>query len=432
MDSLPIKNTIALNRRAIRADPSDKISNKVTSKKTDLLDGQIKTSRSVRKKLKKTDKNMKNMNEKNNEVNSGGSCEENNEEFIKRNESYDKIRKLAISDESPRINSNRLGKAGSKGKNVPTKTFESKNNVGEDYTLEKMIGKGSFGFVYKGVNRKTGEDIACKAEQINKMNKERLRVEYNLYKTFRKRKIQCVPRVERYLSTKEWNLMMMQLLGKSLDKIFSENESKLDLGTVMKIGIMVLSGLEDIHNSGVIHRDIKPNNFMFGRRKEGEDKKLYVVDFGLSKYWRDNTSGLHISHKQGRSMIGTARYASTHIHDGIEPSRRDDLESLGYVLVYLAKGRLPWQGLAKKRKGSQADEIGNKKKTTTTDELCAGLPSCFKNLIDYAKSLSFQQKPDYDLMRTMIYDSARKDDIEIILVWEDDMDYYNDIDADEH
>jgi serine/threonine protein kinase len=296
----------------------------------------------------------------------------------------------------------------------------SSNKVGEDYPLDKLIGKGSFGYVYKGKHRVTGEYFACKAEKKSMSNKERLRAEYNLYKTFRKKKVECVPHVDTYLTTKEWNLMMMQLLGQSLDKVFTNNDSKLDLGTVMKIGLQMIDGLEEIHNTGVIHRDIKPNNFMFGRKEIEEDAKLYIVDFGLSKLWKDNRTGMHISQKSGRSMIGTARYASIHIHLGIEPTRRDDLESMGYVLVYLAKGRLPWQGLAKKKKGSAVDEIKDKKMSTTTEDLCTGLPTCFKSVIDYAKSLSFQEKPNYDLMRQMIVKSAKKDDIEIVLAWEDE------------
>jgi serine/threonine protein kinase len=309
---------------------------------------------------------------------------------------------------------------------------EPSKNVGEDYPLEKQIGKGSFGFVYQGRHRQTGEYFACKAEKkTSTSSKERLKAEYNLYKVFRKNRLSCVPRVDKYLVTEEWNLMMMQLLGKSLDVIFADSDNQLDLGTVMTIGLMMIDGLEDIHRCGVIHRDIKPNNFMFGRSEDRDDTHLYIVDFGLSKLWRDIRNGKHIGYKHGRSMIGTARYASINIHLGIEPSRRDDLESMGYVLVYLAKGRLPWQGLQKKRKGSSIDEIKDKKMSTTTEELCTGLPSCFKELIDYAKALKFEEEPDYDRMRSMIKRSARDDEIELILAWDgeggeiDDPEDYN-------
>ena len=309
--------------------------------------------------------------------------------------------------------------------NRDTRDNRDNRNVGDEYPLERQIGKGSFGYVYMGKNPKTGEFFACKAEKISTSNKDRLRAEYNLYKIFGKHKVRCIPRVDTYLVTADWNLMMMQLLGQSLDAIFTDNNNQLDLGTVMKIGLMMIDGLEEIHKTGVIHRDIKPNNFMFGRREEGDDTKLYIVDFGLSKLWRDPKTG-HITQKQGRSMIGTARYASIHVHLGIEPSRRDDLESMGYVLVYLAKGRLPWQGMAKRKRGSSIDEIKDKKMSTTTDELCIGLPSCFKELINYAKSLSFQEEPDYNAMRRMIVNSAKKDSIEMVLAWEDE-DYYDNL-----
>jgi serine/threonine protein kinase len=329
--------------------------------------------------------------------------------------------KASLNRDTTRVSSN------SRKTNV--QRSEPNKNVGEDYPLERQIGKGSFGFVYRGCHRRTGANFACKAEKKTNSSKERLRAEYNLYKVFRKNHIACVPRVDTFLVTEDWNLMMMQLLGKSLDVVFSDGGNQLDLGTVMSIGLMMIDGLEEIHKCGVIHRDIKPNNFMFGRVEDEEDSRLYIVDFGLSKFWRDPRTGIHISQKHGRSMIGTARYASINIHCGIEPSRRDDLESMGYVLVYLAKGRLPWQGLQKRRKGSSIDEIKDKKMSTTTEDLCTGLPPCFKTLIDYAKALSFHQAPNYDLMRQTILKSAKEDSIDIILAW--DCDNGGDVDIDD-
>lgn len=292
-------------------------------------------------------------------------------------------------------------------------------NFSEDYHLEKMIGKGSFGLVFKGIHKKTGEQFACKAEKIITSNKDRLRTEYNFYKIFRKRNIKYVPMVDTYVTTKEWNLMMMQLLGDSLDKKFADYDSQLDLGSVLKFGIDAIDGLSQIHRSGVIHRDIKPNNFMFGRSEERDSTNLYIVDFGLSKLWRDPKTKEHISHKQGRSMIGTARYSSINIHLGIEPSRRDDLESLIYVMIYLAKGRLPWQGLPKRKKGSAVDEIRDKKMTTSVASLCLGLPDCFVELLEYSKGLSFTESPDYDHMKKLIVKTAKIDSIDLEYAWSD-------------
>lgn len=291
--------------------------------------------------------------------------------------------------------------------------------IKENFCIVKEIGRGSFGSVYQGKHRHSGEDLACKVEKkTQELNKERLRDEYKIYKFFRMKSLTCVPKVYSLLRTKALNIMIMQLLGKSLDVILLEHDNHLDLGTVMCIGLLIISGIEQIHQCGIIHRDIKPNNFMFGRKEDNDDCHLYIVDFGLSKFWKNSVNGSHISHKQGRSLIGTARYASINIHLGIEPSRRDDLESIGYLLVYLAKGSLPWQGLQKKKNGSSINDIRDKKMSTSTEKLCFGLPECFREIIDYAKSLSFQEKPDYELMKNIIIQSAQTNNIELCLAWD--------------
>jgi serine/threonine protein kinase len=135
------------------------------------------------------------------------------------------------------------------------------------------------------------------------------------------------------------------------------------------------------------------------------------MDFGLSKKWYNK--GNHIEYKDGRSMIGTTRYASTNIHMGIEPSRRDDIESIGYMLVYLIKGRLPWQGLMKKTKDNPIDKIGDKKININLKKLCDGIPKCFYEFIRYAKKLEFDEKPDYEYLINIIKKSAEEENIQI-------------------
>lgn len=288
---------------------------------------------------------------------------------------------------------------------------DKKSNVGNNYNLIEKIGKGSFGEVYR-VSDKNGNIFACKSE--SKGTKNRLRMESYIYKRFASKKLSCVPKIYNYIETPQYNLLVMELLGKSLDVIFEECNNSIDIGTVMKMAISIIDNLEQIHRTGIIHRDIKPNNFMFGL--DEKKNKLFVMDFGLSKKWYSNQT--HIKYKTGRSMIGTARYASLNIHVGIEPSRRDDMESVGYMLVYLIKGSLPWQGLKKKTKQNPMDKIGEKKMLIDLLMLCLGLPECFLEYINYTRNLQFTEKPDYDYLRNIFIESAKKHNIELKYYWE--------------
>jgi serine/threonine protein kinase len=284
-------------------------------------------------------------------------------------------------------------------------------NVGNNYRLIKKIGKGSFGEVFL-VSDKDGNEYACKAEK--KGSKNRLRGESYIYKRFASKNLECVPNVYNYMETPKYNLLIIQLLGKSLDDIFDECKNNIDLGTVMKLGVTIIEHLEKIHRVGILHRDIKPNNFMFGLGNKSND--LYVMDFGLSKKWYVN--GNHVEYKSGRSMIGTARYASLNIHVGTEPSRRDDMESVGYMLVYLIKGSLPWQGLKKKTKENPMDKIGEKKMMVDLKSLCSGLPDCFYDYINYTRNLQFTEKPEYGFLKDLFISSASTNNIELKYFWE--------------
>ena len=170
----------------------------------------------------------------------------------------------------------------------------------------------------------------------------------------------------------DYNVMVVDLLGKSLEDLFNDCGRRFNLKTVLILADQLICRMEIIHTKCYIHRDIKPDNFLMGR---GTKRHMaFVIDFGLSKLFRDPRTLKHVPYKEGKNLTGTARYASINTHMGIEQSRRDDLESLGYVFMYFLRGSLPWQGLKGNTKKQKYDKILEKKIATSTDVLCKNFP----------------------------------------------------------
>jgi len=199
--------------------------------------------------------------------------------------------------------------------------------------------------------------------------------------------------------------MVMDLLGPSLEDQFNKCGRRFSLKTVLMIADQMLERVELMHSRHLIHRDIKPANFVTDSR--GNGNFIYCIDFGLSKRYRHPRTLQHIPQREGRSLTGTPRYASINNHLGVEQSRRDDLESIGYVLVYFLKGGLPWQGLKAKSATKKYKLIMEKKQQITIPALCQGCPSQFAEYLAYCRSLKFEAKPNIAYLRGMFRDLFR-------------------------
>ena len=270
--------------------------------------------------------------------------------------------------------------------------------VCDRYILKDRIGHGSFGEIYVAEEIQTGKEYAAKIENAS-IPVPQLIFESRIYEFMSG----CtnVPRIYFADEGLDQNIMIIDLLGKSLEKLKSEFGT-FSLKTVLMLADQMISAVQFFHEKSYLHRDIKPDNFVFGRGKEAN--KLYIIDYGLCKRYRDPNTHKHVKFTSGKSLTGTARYASVNALLGCEQSRRDDMEGLGYVFVYLLKGSLPWMGVEGKTRAEKFKNICETKKTYSLRKLCEGLPPPFLEYLWMVKNLKFEDEPDYSYYRKLFRD----------------------------
>mmetsp|Transcript_12490 Transcript_12490/g.20906 ORF Transcript_12490/g.20906 Transcript_12490/m.20906 type:complete len:376 (+) Transcript_12490:72-1199(+) len=322
-------------------------------------------------------------------------------------------------------------------------------HFGRKFEWRSKIGEGSFGEIFHIRNINSGEDLAGKVEEMPQKDSahSQLRREAKIYHMLNGSV--GIPRIKWFGDVEEKYMLVMDLLGRSLEDLFNYCGRIFSLKTVLVLAVELISRIETVHKQGfLIHRDIKPENFLVGR---GRDRHtIYLIDFGLAKHYANPKTKRHIPCKEGHSLTGTARYASINAQNGLEQSRRDDLFSIGYVLLYFLRGSLPWQGLrpshlfspaaihtttgdidggndyirAGKGRGGGKSSIRNrdkskllkmnekdnsvkekyrlileKKMSLPVVDLCVDLPEEFRYFFDHLYSLSFEDEPDYAYLK---------------------------------
>ena len=282
------------------------------------------------------------------------------------------------------------------------------------YTLEKKIGQGSFGSIYEA--RAGDELFAIKFEDKNK-GQFLLENEAYIMSYLNGPRI---PYVKSFGYSGDYNVLVMELMGESLEKLHKKLPSmQMSVRCVCNIGYQMIEIMEYIHNKHIIHRDIKPDNFVIGRNEK--KKFIYLLDFGLSKKYRSSTTLKHYPFIQNKKLTGTARYASVNALSGGTQSRRDDLEAIGYVLLYFLKGKLPWQGAVTKSKENKYIRIMEIKRDIKPEDLCNGFPVQFQDYVKYTKNLEYEQDPDYNYLKQLFLNVLKDQGYEL--------DYYYDWDT---
>ena len=268
--------------------------------------------------------------------------------------------------------------------------------IGGKYRISEKIGNGAFGEIYRGVDTETLDEVAMKTEKVV-CKVPQLRSESKIY---------CalaggtgVPTIHWFGIANRHNIMVMDILGKSLLDLFELCGDKLSLKTVLMLADQMISCVQFIHEKNFIHRDLKPENFLMGVNQASNE--VFLIDFGLAKNYRDPRSHTHIPYQEGRGLTGTARYASVNSLAGIEQSRRDDMEALGYIWVYLLRGKLPWMGLKASGSKQKCKAIKDVKEHVKIEELCSGLPKEFENYFFQVRQLRFSDRPNYEHYREL-------------------------------
>lgn len=284
---------------------------------------------------------------------------------------------------------------------MPDSPHTTKSIFQGRFVLTRLLGKGGFGEVYAGIQTSNDEPVAVKLEKITGRSSflfHEARVMQDIQKTPTKDGIAGIATLKYFGQEGDYRMLIMSLHGSSLETLH-EKLGRFSLKTTVMLADQMLARLEYIHAAGYVHRDLKPDNFLVG--KGAYAHRIFMIDFGLSSKYL-TSEGAHREMTSGKSFLGTSRFASLRTHQGYSQSRRDDIEQLVYMMVYMYRGRLPWSGLNIKDREQKEKKIGDLKSQLKPGDICAKCPRQFEDLLYYARGMGFTEKPQYEMCSVLI------------------------------
>ena len=285
--------------------------------------------------------------------------------------------------------------------------FHNNHELLKKFEILEKIGGGSFGQIFKVKDKVSNEILAMKIEKKREGKQMMVLREYQIMKDFKAEN--GFAQTHSYLKNDDYHYLVMTHLGPNLETLKLSKGGSFSLKTVLLLGYQIISRIQSFHKRNYLHRDIKPENFVIG--SDEEDNHIYLIDFGLSRSFISE-DGHHIPFKDKKGMVGTARYVSVNTHLGYEQARRDDLESIGYILIYFVKGTLPWQNLPAKNKEEKYEKILDIKRKTTVEDLCKDLPKKFVDYFFYVRNLAFKAGPNYDYLKELFIEMLKEKGME--------------------